>query len=626
MPASEQHRPPPAAPGKLIVELETIQRELLQCVSDTDVDLASIHPNFQHSARNLLQYLALRRRDLRPLQEELAQLGLSSLGRSESHVLATIDTVLWTLRKLADQADAQGLPATTGAAFATGSRLLLEHSERLLGKTPDSASSHIMVTMPTEAADSGDLVQELLRSGMTCMRINCAHDGPDHWSRMIDNLRRAEQRSGRRCRVSMDLAGPKLRTGPLSTAPAVLKIRPRRDIRGRVIEPATLWLFDAAEPSQPPIPADHQLAADRAWLDRLRTGDEVTLQDARDAKRRLAVIDRAPGGCLLACRKTIYLSEDTRLRHRRHRDKGASTTVGGIIGKESALRLCPGDELMLIAEDLPGRSALLDERGRVLTPATISCTLPEVIRQVKPGEEVWFDDGRIGGLVERVECGSLGIRITHALATGSKLGADKGINFPGSELQLPAMTEKDREDLKFAARHADIIALSFANNVADVTALIDQLREYGNAQAGIVLKIETLAGFRNLPAMLLRAMSMPSCGVMIARGDLAVEMGFARLAEVQEEILWLSEAAHVPVIWATQVLENLAKHGAPTRAEITDAAMGRRAECVMLNKGPYIVEAVKTLDDILRRMQGHQVKKGSMLRELQVAGFNLSSH
>ena len=126
--------------------------------------------------------------------------------------------------------------------------------------------------------------------------------------------------------------------------------------------------------------------------------------------------------------------------------------------------------------------------------------------------------------------------------------------------------------------------------------------------------------------MLLRAMSMPSCGVMIARGDLAVEMGFARLAEVQEEILWLSEAAHVPVIWATQVLENLAKHGAPTRAEITDAAMGRRAECVMLNKGPYIVEAVKTLDDILRRMRGHQVKKGSMLRELQVAGFNLSSH
>lgn len=133
------------------------------------------------------------------------------------------------------------------------------------------------------------------------------------------------------------------------------------------------------------------------------------------------------------------------------------------------------------------------------------------------------------------------------------------------------------------------------------------------------MKIETRAGFRNLPAMLLEAMSGPTCGVMIARGDLAVESGFERLAEVQEEILWLCEAAHVPVIWATQVLENLAKRGSPTRAEITDAAMGHRAECVMLNKGPYIIQAVRMLDDILKRMQSHQFKKQSMLRELQLA-------
>ena len=107
---------------------------------------------------------------------------------------------------------------------------------------------------------------------------------------------------------------------------------------------------------------------------------------------------------------------------------------------------------------------------------------------------------------------------------------------------------------------------------------------------------------------------------MIARGDLAVECGYERLAEVQEEILWLCEAAHLPVIWATQVLENLAKTGQPSRAEITDAAMGERAECVMLNKGPHVVKAVQVLDDILRRMQFHQVKKTAMLRRLHVAG------
>jgi pyruvate kinase len=114
-------------------------------------------------------------------------------------------------------------------------------------------------------------------------------------------------------------------------------------------------------------------------------------------------------------------------------------------------------------------------------------------------------------------------------------------------------------------------------------------------------------------------MGSHNVGVMIARGDLAIECGYQRMAEVQEEILWISEAAHVPVIWATQVLESLVKKGQPSRSEITDAAMGVRAECVMLNKGPFIVDAVKTLDDILCRMQDHQEKKRSMMRKLAVA-------
>ena len=117
--------------------------------------------------------------------------------------------------------------------------------------------------------------------------------------------------------------------------------------------------------------------------------------------------------------------------------------------------------------------------------------------------------------------------------------------------------------------------------------------------------------------MVLAAMRRPAAGVMIARGDLAVECGYERMAEIQEEILWVCEAAHMPVVWATQVLESLAKTGVPSRAEITDAAMGERAECVMLNKGPHLCDAVEALDDILQRMQDHQVKKSAMLRKLK---------
>ena len=106
---------------------------------------------------------------------------------------------------------------------------------------------------------------------------------------------------------------------------------------------------------------------------------------------------------------------------------------------------------------------------------------------------------------------------------------------------------------------------------------------------------------------------------MIARGDLAVEMSFERLAEMQEELLWFGEACHLPVIWAAEVLDTVAHTGVPTRAEVTDAAMSMRAECVMLNKGPHLPAAVRMLADIIRKMEKHQFKKRSLYRPLQLA-------
>jgi pyruvate kinase len=182
------------------------------------------------------------------------------------------------------------------------------------------------------------------------------------------------------------------------------------------------------------------------------------------------------------------------------------------------------------------------------------------------------------------------------------------------------LTAKDRGDLDFVARHADLVGISFVRRPSDVQRLLGELSLRGASHLGIVLKIETAQAFRALPQLLLAALAAERCGVMVARGDLAVEVGFERLAEVQEEILWVCEAAHVPVIWATQVLEHLAKKGLPSRAEVTDAAMAVRAECVMLNKGPHIVEAVVFLDGVLKRMQEHQHKRRTLLRRLSIAG------
>jgi pyruvate kinase len=161
-----------------------------------------------------------------------------------------------------------------------------------------------------------------------------------------------------------------------------------------------------------------------------------------------------------------------------------------------------------------------------------------------------------------------------------------------------------------------MLSLSFLRNGDDVDVARRELALLDARELGVVLKIETQAGFAHLPEILLHAMRSPAVGVMIARGDLAIEVGYARLAEVQEEILWLAESAHLPVVWATEVLDRLATTGRPSRAEVTDAAMAQRAECVMLNKGPYVVDAVTQLDDILRRMARHQRKTVPLLRPL----------
>jgi pyruvate kinase len=282
----------------------------------------------------------------------------------------------------------------------------------------------------------------------------------------------------------------------------------------------------------------------------------------------------------------------------------------GIPALPGAIRLHLGDRVRLSdegPEHTPGDATI----------PHIPCTLPQVFGQVRAGERVWFDDGRIGGVVRHATSHGLEVEIVQARAGGEQLMADKGINFPDSQLDLPALTDKDLEDLQTVAEVADLVGLSFAQRPEDVQQLLRALQTLRAPQVGVMLKIETLQGFENLPELLLAAMAAPSAGVMIARGDLAVECGYERLAEVQEEMLWCAEAAHMPVIWATQVLETLAKTGVPSRAEISDASMGVRAECVMLNKGPYIAEAIHMLDDILRRMAGHQTKKTPLLRALR---------
>lgn len=452
-------------------------------------------PGFRERALNLAHYIVLRRRDLRPLQDGLTLLGLSSLGRLEGRVLANLDAVIAALAAIARDPRPESFPSP--AEMLHGRHMARLNADVAFGPRHDGRVVRLMVTLPVEVGDSRRLAEDLLDSGADLVRINCAHDGPAHWRAMIDNVRRAAREAGRETRILMDLAGPKCRTGEVQVAKG------------------------------------HK---------RMRAGDEFLL--LRDGFAPLAQF-----------------------------------------------------------------------------PAQVKCTLPSVFRDLRFGARVWLDEGRLGGIVKAVMDEGALVSVESAPPRGLRLKPDKGLNFPGTDLGVAPLTQKDLSDLDFVAAEADLVGYSFVQDAADIALLQRELEQrVGGEKAqgiGIVAKIETARAVRNLPEIIVQGAGRQPFAIMIARGDLGVEIGFARLAEIQEEILWLCEAAYVPVIWATGVLNGLIKEGMANRGEMTDAAMSARAECVMLNKGPHLPEALQILDTLFARMGEHMDKKTPRLRALK---------
>lgn len=480
-------------------QLSAIIKEMRQAEKQHSSQLLKLHNNFKLSGANLIHYLVLRKNEIRELQKYLHQSGLSSLANSESHTLSQLQHVVSWLQHKPEKV--KNAPCN----FTVASGLHQFHAERVLGEFPGQDRPHIMVTFSPEMVLENKQVTEMLNEGMTVARINCAHDTPEVWLKMIVALKKGIAKTGKKCKIYMDIAGPKIRIKSIDSI---------------------------AKKQVPELPV---------W-----EGMELTLS---------------------------YKENGTKRSHKTHR----KTDIAYIEPKE-------------------------------------------LLEMVKVGEHIFFDDGKFEAQIMKSEPGNVMVRIDRISAKKHYLRPEKGINLPDSDITLPTLTDEDKRNIPFICEHADMVGYSFVNSPSDVELLRAEIYKYAkNRKPTIILKIERLTVIQNLPALLINGMQDEALGVMIARGDLAVEIGFERLSEIQEEILWICEAAHVPVIWATQVLETLNKTGYATRSEITDAAMSVRSECVMLNKGKYIVKTIKTLDDILTRQLGHIVKKRYIMRPLSIA-------
>lgn len=414
------------------IQIKKIMQKAEQMETECADKLSAVHPVYQESALNLLHYLAFRSFPIDELQQRLRYLGLPDLANIEGHVMTSLQTISIIINKLLD--NNYMFLYNKGISIKRSETLLRKNTKRLFGNKSNKRKTRIMVTLPAEAVENYQLVNKLMQKGMNTARINFAHDDVAAWTEMIGNVKRASKNVKRKCKIMMDLGGPKLRTGPMQPGPQVVHIKPKRDALGMVVQPARIWI---APPDVPPKgnEVDALIPVSNAFVEKMKRGNNLLFTDSRNKKCTMEIIRKQGKGRWALCSDSAYITTGTELVFHKVKENGKEKNyVGKLLSSEQFITLNIGDTLLLHSAPLAGEPARFDLQGNLIHPAHISCTMPEI---------------------------------------------------------------------------------------------------------------------------LLQAMQTYPVGIMVARGDLAIETGWEDFATIQEEIMRPGEASHAPVIWTTQVLESL---------------------------------------------------------------------
>ncbi len=604
-----------------MMDLATAAQRLLPAVAELrngatareeafDEHMASIAPERRQSVRNLLHYLALSENNLRPLQQELAALGLNPLASPQAVTMASLNALLIVLRSLAQQPLSEDEDVAPPVDFQTGPLLLEQHSHAVLGRPAGKRSIRMVVTAPSEAATDPSLVRAMLAGGMDIMRINCAQDDVAAWLAMIDHCRRAQAELGRPCLVYADLAGPSLCSGPLAPQGQLRKLQPKRNIRGQVLELAQCWIVadDGRTPGD-----DNVLLAPPEFFARIRLNDLIRFKDAGGRKRTFAIRGRVDGAWKAETNQTCYLEAGLPCHLERDGEKLASGRFGALLELVLPIRLRIGDQLVLTRQPLLGQAATYTDKGRLQQPAHIHCTLAGAFGAVMPGERILFAGGKIAGIIADTDDEEIHVTVTQTPVEGGRLREGMRIHLPDSAIAVPALTPKDMDALEALHAKIDIVGMSHTCTAGDVASLYAHLRRLQAENSAIMLKVDNVQAYDNLGNLLLASHERPAVAVLVERSELAGEVGIERLAELEERILRLCEAAHAPLIWGPQVLEGMAKNGQPARAELSGPVVAGRAAGVLLDKAEPVVPAVQFLNGTLERMSGRQAKQWAAL-------------
>jgi pyruvate kinase len=552
----------------------------------------------QKSRDNFLSYLLLQNMNINQYDQQLIGAGFSPLNHCESHTLSNLELIL-------NHLGISQFPKTnlTKPSQSVANKLKKKHAVELFGKGRKGQDATIMVTLDRGMLKDKDLFIELLRNGMDIARINCAHDDQQIWEALISALHQAEIKLAKSdlegvrqsCKIYMDLAGPKIRIGKFQQKSQTIKIPASKNAS----YPKPIGYIDSeAEISRKTkkgidgISFILSVPKNINFLD-FQEGDEFIFSDIQNHERTFRIMNIISATkVLVELNQTAYITEKTVLKLKSH-----LFHVLAIPSAPVKINVKKGDCLRIVYD-----LNLLGRPKTSATPAIIATNLPKAFYNAKIGDHVFIDDGVIQGTVIKCHQDYIELEIISSPNNVIKIKEGQGINLPDSLVGagVPAITKQDIENLPFILNHADMIGISFIHSPADLQKLQYFLDVLHGKPVGVVAKIETKDAVHNLGRIILEGLKFESFGIMIARGDLAVEIGFENLAIIQEEIIQMCRAAHLPVIWATQVLEKLTKEGIPTRAEISDVFLGKRTQCIMLNKGPFIIEAVKLLANLLK--------------------------
>ena len=596
-------------------DIDSIRPELLRAREEVKPG----HPRYQ-SLLNLKQYLILRSKDRTELQEKLFLMSLSSLGRSYAHVAASIDTLHDQISSSLhqDEISAEQMALVHHLTIGESIALASKNSTVLFGGRVSAKLSQqttaVMVTLPSHAADNGgELIYGLAETGVNVFRINTAHDSPQTWKAMADviaaiNEGRAENN---KVKTFVDLAGPKIRTGRIRRIALPIAIGSKKSKK-------EVHLFAGERYNTRPETTDARtlrkepahIAVEKKFFGKIKEDGRLKVIDSNGKKVFITITELHDHFAKGIIEGKAYLDHTAKLYRKRH--QGAVLNVEMQV---EPIRLYKNDLLVISELDVEGRAAVCNEEGNVLEPALIGSSFRGIVPRTKVGEKVFVDDGKIGLEVIAKDELSITCRVTHAKAGGSLLKEEKGINFPDTRIKTAALTEKDTENALAVMGFADHLSISFCQSAEDVRDLQNLLAENNRSDIGIIAKIETKQAISKMPEILEQLLAWEKSGVMIARGDLAIEVGFQNMAHIQEALLDICDAAHMPVIWATQVLESQMKNNLPSRAEVTDAAMAGRAECVMLNKGPFATDTINVLIHILDDMHSLFKKNRQLLKK-----------